>query len=89
LLSAAASTVKGYVDEQVAHADASAVSANLTLTLKDVHDVIDTIGHLFKKYNNLLTVSSYPFLVPLIHHDWKAVFREPWVRAQPGGEEQI
>jgi HEPN superfamily AbiU2-like protein len=80
VLTAAAFKVKGYVDQHVAHSDASAVPASVTLTLKDVHEVIDTIGHLFKKYNNLLTASTYVFLVPVIEHDWKAIFREPWIR---------
>jgi hypothetical protein len=76
----AASKVKAFVDEQVAHADASAVSAQITLTLNDVHDAIDVSGDLFRKYYNLLTAASYISLVPVIQHDWKAVFRVPWIR---------
>ena len=56
------------------------MSAGVTLTLKDVHDAIDVIRDLFKRYYNLLTASSYGSLVPLIQHNWKAVFREPWLR---------
>jgi len=50
------------------------------LTLEDVHDAIDVIGHLFSKYSNVLTASSWVFLVPAIQTDWLALFREPWVR---------
>jgi hypothetical protein len=35
---------------------------------------------LFKKYYNLLTASSYVMLVPVIQNDWKAIFRQPWMR---------
>lgn len=80
-LTAAASKVKAYVDQHVAHADASAASAGVTVTLTEVHDAIDVVGHLFKRYYNLLTASSYGSLVPLIQHNWKAVFREPWLLA--------
>lgn len=79
-LTDAASRVKEYVDEHVAHADASAAPANVTLTLKEVHDTIDAIGYLFKKYHNLLTAASFLSLVPAIQHDWQAVFRVPWIR---------
>jgi hypothetical protein len=79
-LTAAAAQVKAYVDQHVAHADASAVSKAVTLTLKDVHDAVDVIGRLFGKYYNLLTASTYLFLVPEIHHDWKAIFRVPWMQ---------
>ena len=79
-LTAVASKVKAYVDRHVAHADASAASAGVTVTLSEVHDAIDVVGDLFKRYYNLLTASSYGSLVPLIQHNWKAVFREPWLR---------
>ena len=42
------------------------------------------IGELFKKYFNLLTASSYVFLVPVLQHDWLAAFRVPWMK--PGTE---
>ena len=80
-LAEAAADVKTYVDQHVAHAEKPPrTPVEVTLTLKDVHDDIDVIGNLFKKYYNLLTASSYVFLVPVIQHDWMAVFREPWMR---------
>jgi len=79
-LAAAASRVKTYVDKHVAHADASPASAAITISLTDVHDAIDVVGHLFKRYYNLLTAASYASLVPVIQHNWTAVFREPWLR---------
>jgi hypothetical protein len=82
-LAAAASSVKAYVDEHVAHADASAVSANITLTLTDVHDAIELIGDLFRKYYTLLTASSMATLVPIIDHDWTAVFGVRWTKSDP------
>lgn len=85
-LTDAAASVKAYVDQHVAHADSSAVSAEVTLAIKDVHDAIDVIGDLFKRYYNLLTASSYAILVPAIQHDWKAVFRVPWIRPKGGPE---
>jgi AbiU2 len=75
----AAAKVSGYVDRHVAHADASAVSAEVTVTFRELHEVIDVIGNLFGKYYNLLTAGVYVRLVPEIQGDWKAVFREPWI----------
>lgn len=80
-LIAAAARVKAHVDEHLAHADASAVSATITVTLKDVHDPVGVIGELFQRYYTLLTAASMVVLVPAIQHDWMAVFREPWIRS--------
>lgn len=77
-LTAAASKARRYVDRHVAHADAT--SPDVTLTLTDVHDAIDVIGELFRRYYGLFTASTMLFLTPVIQHNWKAVFREPWIR---------
>jgi len=73
-LTAAAADVKNWVDRHVAHADASAVPASVTLTLQDIHDAIDVIGELFQRYYTLFTAASMIKLVPVIQHNWKAVF---------------
>jgi hypothetical protein len=75
------SGVKQYVDKHLAHSDRKPVPANSLPTLADVHAVIDLLGHLFKKYSNLLTAVSWGTLVPVLQHDWKAPFREPWIRS--------
>lgn len=90
-LTAAAAEVKNWVDRHVAHADASAVPASVTLTLQDIHDPIDVIGELFRRYYTLFTAADMPDLVPLLPPTWKAVFVEPWIRpgsasALPFGE---
>ena len=79
-LKAAAERVTHYVDKHVAHADAGAVSAEVTVRLSEVHDTIDTIGTLFKKYAGLFSSSAYGTLVPVIPHNWKAAFSLPWMK---------
>jgi hypothetical protein len=79
-LTAAAASVKGYVDEHVAHADAT--PAGVTLTLQDVHGAIDVIGDVFRRYYSLFTAAGMATLVPAIQHNWKAIFQEPWIRAR-------
>jgi hypothetical protein len=81
-LTTAAAEVKEWVDKHVAHADASAVPASVTLTLEDVHRAVDVIGELFQRYYTLFTAASMIELVPVIQHDWRAVFRQPWMRPQ-------
>jgi hypothetical protein len=94
-LLSASTKVKDFADEHIAHSvaplsqatpstpvDAESVPANVTLTVKDVHEAIDVIGDLFKRYYNLLTASSFVMLEPVIQHDWEAIFREPWIRPQ-------
>jgi hypothetical protein len=79
-LTATAAEVKNWVDRHVAHADASAVPASVTLTLQDIHDAIDVIGELFRRYHTLFTAREMADLVPLLTPDWKAVFVQPWIR---------
>ena len=82
-LTAAARHVKRYVDQHVAHTDSSAVAEPVTLTYDDLHDAVDVVGELFKKYHHLLTAESYGSLVPIdIHPSWEAVFTQPW-KTQP------
>jgi hypothetical protein len=86
-LQAAASRVKKYVDRHVAHSDGRPSSVAVTATLTEVHEAIDVIGGLFQRYFNLLTGNSTQ-VVPVIPHDWKVVFRQPWIattRATPPG----
>ena len=74
-----AAKVTGFVDQHVAHADAAVVSANVTVTLDDVHEAVEVIGDLFGKYYNLLTGSFFIGYVPVIQYDWMAAFRVPWM----------
>lgn len=83
-LTKGAANVKRYVDQHVAHADA--VQAQVTLTFEEVHAAIDVIGYLFRKYYNLLTAASYVHLEAAIHHNWKAAFQVPWMRANAPDE---
>jgi hypothetical protein len=84
-LSSASASVKRYVDKHIAHAQDPArdgLPAQAVLSVREVHDAIDVIGELFAKYSSLFTAAGYASLVPAIQHDWKAVFRQPWIRAQ-------
>jgi hypothetical protein len=78
-LATAADSVRGYVDEYVVHSDARARAA--LPAFDDLNLAIDSIGHLFIKYVNALTAETYATLVPEFQHDWRAVFREPWIRS--------
>jgi hypothetical protein len=77
-LTDAARSVTTYVDQHVAHSDARP-QAGLP-TFRELDETIDFIGHLFVKYANLLTASTWATLEPAIQHDWKAVFRQRWIK---------
>ena len=78
LLADAATSIRGYVDRNVAHAQSSAVPSEVTLKVADLHAAIDVIGEVFRRYYGLLTASTMYDLVPMIQDDWKAIFRMPW-----------
>ena len=46
------------VDRHLAHSDRRALPASQMPTLADMHGAVDTIGHLYERYYNLLTASS-------------------------------
>jgi hypothetical protein len=78
--------VKKHVDKHIAHSedrgpdpkDPGPTPVEATLTLNDIHDAIDLIGEVFTRYYSLFEAASMVTLEPVIQHDWKAVFREPW-----------
>jgi hypothetical protein len=85
--------VRRYVDKHVAHFDASVIgrgppnapsrSGQSLPTLNEVHDAIDLVGGLFKKYSALFTAAAILDLTPALQHDWEAVFRMPWITEEP------
>src|ERR1700735_4611906 len=77
-LRTASARVTRYVDRHLAHSDRNPIPPSSLPTLSDVHSAIDQIGYFYRKYYNLLTAASWAFLVPVMQHDWKAVFRVPW-----------
>ncbi len=79
-LETTAEIVKRYVDQYVAHDDAKPTAK--IATFDEVNAGIDVIGRLYARYYSLLYPGeSYGSLVPIIDHDWKAVFRVPWIRS--------
>lgn len=80
--------VRRYVDKYVAHLDANVMSRGSTAdspvddllpTLNEVHDGIDLIGRLFRRYHGLFSSAEILDLTPIIQHDWEAVFRVQWL----------
>jgi hypothetical protein len=67
-----------YVNEHVAHDMAEPTMTEMP-TFNDLNAAVDALGTMFKKYANVLTAGSYAFLEPVIQHDWKAIFRRPWI----------
>jgi hypothetical protein len=70
--------VKRYVDKHLAHSDHEVNTTDLPV-LSDVHETIDLIGQVFRRYFNLFTASEITQLEPTIAYDWMAVFRVPWM----------
>lgn len=77
-LERSAEGLTAFVDQHVAHSDAKAVGG--LPTFNDLDAAVDQIGDLFAKYTLLLTAAGMVTLVPVIQHDWEAVFRQPWMR---------
>jgi len=67
-----------YVNEHVAHDMAEPTMVQLP-TFNDMHDAIDALGTMLRKYSNLLTAGTYITLEPTVQEHWMAIFRQPWI----------
>jgi hypothetical protein len=80
--------VKQYVDTNIAHTSADPVVRQVTIKVADVHQAMDTLAEIFRRYYGLFTASTLATLTPILQHDFFAVFRQPWMRkeyAPPSG----
>jgi len=84
-LTATVQKVKKYVDKRIAHYD----QAPFTVLPKfdDLTECLAVFEELIKKYKLLLTATSISKLLPTPQYDWKAVFRIPWLPAEPASGE--
>lgn len=80
-LEKAAEKVKRYVDENVAHTSAAPKEPTVSLELAEVHEAMETVDRLFRRYYSLLTCSSWITTTPVEQDDFYAPFRVPWMRA--------
>jgi hypothetical protein len=80
-LEKAAEKVKRYVDENVAHTSAAPKGPAISLELAEVHDAMETVDRLFRRYAGLLTCSGWVTTTPVEQDDFYAPFRVPWMRA--------
>jgi hypothetical protein len=78
--------LKDHVDKHIAHSEDPGPrpkDPGLTrpepLKLNEIHDAIDVIGEIFRRYYTLFSASDMVFLEPVIQHAWLAPFREPWI----------
>jgi hypothetical protein len=84
-LRTAAEQAKQWVDDRVAHTARVAHTGRARVVKPPTHgeldNAIDTIGHVFQRYNLLLRGSSYLSLAPEgVPDDLDALFRQAWVR---------
>jgi hypothetical protein len=79
-----AAAVTAYVNEHVAHKHPEPTAEIPTFT--ELNATIDVIGEMYQRCNRLLYPGNeYGSLVPeIVDHDWKAVFREPWIVEEDG-----
>lgn len=79
-LEAAAAKVKRYVDENIAHTSAAPTEPAVTLELADVHEAMETVDELFRRYYSLLKCAGWTTTTPVEQDDFYAPFRVRWMR---------
>jgi hypothetical protein len=81
-LEAAAERVRVYVNEHVAHDMAEPTTPEMP-TYTDLHDAIDALGEIGKKYFEVLTADWMHTWEPVIQYPWEAIFRVAWLPSRP------
>jgi hypothetical protein len=71
-----------YADRRVAHRDKREIKS--PPLFRDGDAFIDLLDKLYVKYHLLFHASWMRSLMPTYQYDWKAIFREPWIPAEPG-----
>jgi hypothetical protein len=79
-LETASAKVKRYVDENIAHTSRAPKEPAVTLELADVHDAMETVDRLFRRYYSLLKCAGWTTTTPVEQEDFYAPFRVPWLR---------
>jgi hypothetical protein len=71
-----------YVNKRVAHHDNKDFDA--VPSYSDLHEAIDFIGNLYKRYFLIFKCLEPGPLLPNWGYDWTSVFRQPWLVKQSG-----
>lgn len=87
------SNVTAFVNEHVAHTKApdlarppQARAAPDTIAVREIHQAIDVIGDLFKKYSILLTAADWHMEEIQLSPDWLAPFGQAWLVEPPAAK---
>lgn len=72
---------KEYIDRRIAHYDKVNRVGTLP-TIQDLYNAVDDVEKTVIKYHLLLTAQTIR-LLPYPQYDWKAIFRSPWITAEP------
>ena len=75
-LEAILETTKSFVDRRLAHLDTR--EPNHVPSLDELDTACDTLNSILKKYMLLLEGTDYQ-VETVLQHDWKAIFRVPWL----------
>jgi len=75
-----------YIDKTVAHIDTRGWTGTIP-TFGDLDDAIDILAGVCAKYSRLVRTGNYRF-EPIIPPTWKAVFKVPWIVAEPSEQAQ-
>ena len=79
--------LKDYVDQHVAHrAERPKLTDVPTFDDLHLHQAIDDLGDMFKKYSQVLKAAYWPTLEPVGQEDWRAIFPVPWNQPDPPAE---
>lgn len=74
----AAKRVRLYANEHIAHAAANPTHPAMP-TYSDLHEAIDALGNICRKYTVALTAGWWATWEPVMQDDWEAIFRVAWL----------
>lgn len=77
-----AKTCEDFADKRIAHRDKRELKS--VLTYPELDDCLKLLEKTYIKYHLLFYANGTPTLYPEPQHDWKVIFREPWLVKHSG-----
>lgn len=75
--------LRQHCNSTVAHLSRGEAPAPIP-TFRDIHDVLELVESILRRYHLLLTAIDYPRMTPVIQYNWKRIFRRPWIVSHQG-----
>jgi len=78
-LDAISKSIEDFADKRIAHLDPRELKG--LPTFGELHECMDHMAELVKKYLLIITGAGYTQIEPVFQYSWEEIFTKPWIKA--------